>query len=104
VLPFRARVRDQAHGDGRIVLEPGGERIASIELTPAVLPERASAASLSIAFGPLAPGRYGIARIVRTFEGHVGPLRGRVVSTSTYGNLRAFASPAAAVEAVERER
>lgn len=103
VLPFRARVRDQAHGDGEIVLDPGA-RIASIEFKPAVLPERASAASVAIAFGPLAAGRYGIARIVRTFEGHVGPLRGRVVATSVYGNLRVFPSAAAAVEAVERER
>ncbi len=104
VLPFRARVRDQAHGDGRIVLDPAGARIASIEFKPAVPPDRASAADVAIAFGPLAAGRYGIARIVRTFDGHVGPLRGRVTSTSTYGNVRVFASASAAAEAIERER
>ncbi len=104
VLPFHARVRDQAHGDGQIVLDPAGAHIASIDFKPAVLPDRASAATVSIAFGPLAAGRYGIARIVRTFDGHVGPLRGRVTSTSTYGNVRAFASASAAAEAIERER
>ncbi|MEA2666137.1 MAG: hypothetical protein QOI11_3081 [Candidatus Eremiobacteraeota bacterium] len=104
VLAFRARVRDQAHGDGRIVLDPGGTRIARIEFKPAVLPDRASAANVTIAFGPLGAGRYGIARIVRTFEGHVGPLRGRATSTAVYGNVRAFASAGAATEAVEHER
>ncbi len=104
VLPFRARVRDQAHGDGRIVLDAAGEHIVSIAFDPAVPPDRASAATVLIAFGPLAPGRYGIARIVRTFDGHVGPLRGRVTSTSTYGNVRSFPSAALAAEAVDRER
>ena len=104
VLPFRARVRDQAHGDGQMVLEPGGAHIASIAFQPAVLPDRATAATVLITFGTLAPGRYGIARIVRTFDGHVGPLRGRATSTSTYGNVRAFPSAAAAAEAIEREK
>jgi hypothetical protein len=104
VLPFRARVRDQAHGDGAIVFEPAGPRIASIDFVPAVPPDRASAATVSIAFGQLAAGRYGIARIVRTFDGHVGPLRGRVTSTSAYGNVRVFGSASAAAEAIDRER
>ncbi len=104
VLPFRARVRDQAHGDGQMVLEPGGAHIASIAFQPTVLPDRATAASVLITFGTLAPGRYGIARIVRTFDGHVGPLRGRATSTSTYGNLRVFTSATAAADAIEREK
>lgn len=104
VLPFHARVRDQAHGDGEIVLDAAGAHIASIEFKPAVPPARASGADVAIAFGPLALGRYGIARIVRTFDGHVGPLRGRVTATSVYGNLRVFPSATAAAEAVEKER
>ena len=104
VLPFHARVRDQAHGDGEILLDPAGTRIASIDFKPAVPPERASGATVQLTFGPLAAGRYGIARIVRTFDGHVGPLRGRVTSTSSYGNVRAYPSASAAAEAIDRER
>lgn len=104
VLPFHARVRDQAHGDGEIVFDPGAAHIVSIALVPAVLPDRATAASLQLSFGPLTSARYGITRIVRTFDGRVGPLRGRATSTSTYVNVRPFASAAAAAEAIDRER
>lgn len=34
VLPFRTRILDQAHGDGRIVLDRSGAHIIRIDFTP----------------------------------------------------------------------
>jgi len=104
VLPFRTRVHDPAHGDGRIVFDSAAARIVRIDFTPSVPPDRASSANVVITFGPLMPDRRGIVKIVRVFEGHVGLVRGRVDSTSLYGNARAFSSATAAIEAIEHER
>jgi hypothetical protein len=104
VLPFRARVRDQSHGDGRIVIDSANDHIESIDYVAAVPPARATSVKVTINFGSLSPERYGIVRIARIFDGHVGPFHGRVTSTALYTNFRLFSTIAAAVEAIERER
>lgn len=103
-LPFHTRVRDQSHGDGAIVLDSAGGHIESIDFQPSVPPDKASAAHVVMTFGPLGGERYGITKIVRTFSGHVGPMRGSVVSNSVYQNVRVFPSAAAAIAAIDRER
>jgi hypothetical protein len=101
-IPFRSNVRDESHGDGTLTID-AERRLSRVVFHPAKLPDRATDATLTIEFGPVATGRWDITRIVREFGGRIGFLRGRVESTSTYDAYRSFATAELAHAAIERE-
>jgi hypothetical protein len=101
-IDFTSLVRDPAHGDGTIYYARDASRIDHVTYTPAALPKEPGAvvllsAALDIAFGPVAQGRWDIVKIVRTFTGRDGPMRGRGVVTSVYDRYHSHANLSDAV-------
>ncbi len=83
-VPFHAVVRDQSHGDGRMLLDRATDRIQRIDETPAVMPPHATSGTVSVIFGPTVGDRWDIIEIDHDFAGQLGILRGKLHSATHY--------------------
>lgn len=101
-LDFTTHVKDQSHGDGTMVVNRATGRIETVTFHPSELPKHATTGTVTIEFGiVIAPERWDIVKITRSFSGHEGFIRGTVVSVSVYDRYRAYATQPAAVAAVD---
>lgn len=100
LIDFATAVKDQAHGDGTIVISKSAGRIDSVTLRPAALPPNADAMTIQVEFGAAPPDRWDIVKITRTFRGHQGPFGGGGSQTVLYERYASYPSEAAADEAV----
>jgi hypothetical protein len=96
-IDFISLVRDAAHGDGSLFYARDAGRIDRVTYTPAALPHDSGSvvllsAALEIVFGPVSPSRWDIVKIVRTFTGRDGPMRGHGVVTSVYDHYHTHAN------------
>lgn len=91
-LAFHATVRDEAHGDGTMVLDPAARRIVSVTFVPAKLPAHATSAQITVDFAAVAADRWDVVRITRAFAGRSGIFRGTATAVSTYVHYRLFAT------------
>jgi hypothetical protein len=101
-IPFHAKVRDEAHGDGTLTVD-AQHRPVRVVFQPATLPEHATAATVTVEFGTVAADRWDVTRILRSFSGRIGIVGGRVDAASAYDAYRSFASAELANAALERE-
>jgi hypothetical protein len=101
-IAFRTNVRDEAHGDGTMLLD-ADRRPVRVVFHPAKLPEHVSDATVTVEFGTVGTARWDVTRITRAFSGRLGIIRGRVDSTSTYDAYRSFATPEQGNAAIDRE-
>jgi len=99
-VAFHALIRDQSHGDGRMLLSRANDRIERIDETPAVMPPRATSGSVSVIFGPTVGDRWDIIEIDHDFAGRLGPLRGSLHSTTHYDRYVPYADAAHALSAL----
>jgi hypothetical protein len=95
-VDFVSNVRDAAHGDGSITYLRDEDRIATIVIRPAVLPEHATSMTATIEFGKVTDDRWDIVRITDTFTGREGFISGGGTSVTTYERYRPFATATAA--------
>jgi hypothetical protein len=90
-VPFHAILRDQSHGDGRMLLDRATDRIERIDETPAVMPPRATSGSVSVIFGPTVGDRWDIIEIDHDFVGQMGLLHGSLHSATHYDRYVPYA-------------
>jgi hypothetical protein len=98
---FRAKVRDQAHGDGVLVVGKDG-RMRKVAFTPAVMPPRVSTAEVVVEGTPNAAVGWGVTRFRARYAGGLGPLRGSMTMEQKQSGHRRFASIEAARAAAPR--
>jgi hypothetical protein len=99
-VDFATEIKDASHGDGTFFVRKNGQ-LDHVLFVPSVQPEHATGMTIQIDYGTVAPDRWDVVRIARTFIGHRGMLSGRVNSTSMYEQYRVHPSEAAAIASVE---
>jgi hypothetical protein len=95
-VDFVSKVRDAAHGDGSITYLRGEDRIATLVIRPAVLPEHATSMTTTIEYGEVTAGRWDVVRVTHAFTGREGFISGGGTSVTTYERYRPFATQTAA--------
>jgi hypothetical protein len=95
-VDFTTNIRDAAHGDGSLTYLRDEDRIASIVIRPAVLPEHATTMTTTLEFGRVSEDRWDIVRVTHVFTGREGIISGSGTSVTTYERYRPFVSATAA--------
>jgi len=95
-VDFVSKVRDAAHGDGSITYVRDEDRIATIVIRPAVLPEHATSMTTTIDYGFVTAGRWDVVRLTHAFTGREGFISGGGTSVTTFERYRPFATQSAA--------
>jgi hypothetical protein len=95
-VDFRSNVRDAAHGDGSISFLRDENRIATVVIRPAILPEHATSMTTTLDFGLVTDDRWDVVKVTHQFTGREGFISGAGVSITTYERYRPFASESAA--------
>ncbi len=95
-VDFTSKVRDGAHGDGSLSFLRDENRIATIVIRPAALPEHATSMTTTLDFGLVTSDRWDVVKVTHQFTGREGFISGAGVSITTYERYRPFASEAAA--------
>lgn len=99
-VDFTTDVKDASHGDGTLFVRKNGQ-LDHIVFVPSIQPDHTTGMTIQIEYGAVAPDRWDVVKIERTFIGHRGILSGRVNSTSTYEQYQVHASEAAAIASVD---
>lgn len=99
-IGFHALVRDQSHGDGTIVLDRATDRVERVDVTPAVMPPKATGGTVSVIFGLVAQDRWDIVEIDHDFSGREGFLRGKLRSATHYDHYMPYPDQARALAAL----
>jgi hypothetical protein len=95
-VDFTANVRDSAHGDGSLTYLRDENRIASIVIRLAVLPEHATSMTTTLDFGRVSDDRWDVVKVTHVFTGREGFISGSGTSVTTYERYRPFVSASAA--------
>jgi hypothetical protein len=93
-VDFTSKVRDAAHGDGSLTFLRDENRIATIVIRPATLPDHATSMTTTLDFGFVTDDRWDVVKITHQFTGREGFISGAGVSITTYERYRPFASEA----------
>ncbi len=101
-LTFHSKVRDEAHGDGTLVVAPG-DRPLTLTFSPEVKPQNATTAVITVHFGDVAGSMWDIVSIDRAFTGRRFFFTGSALSTSAY-SYRRYPDQVAALAALAQVR
>lgn len=89
-VAFTSKRRDAAHGDGSITYLRDEDRIETIVMRPAVLPEHATSMTTTLDFGRVSEDRWDVVRVTHVFTGREGFISGGGQSVTTYERYRPF--------------
>ncbi len=100
-VDFTAKVRDEAHGDGSLTFLRAENRIVTIVVRPAALPQHATSMTTTLEFAKVSDERWDVVKITRAFTGREGFISGGGTSVTTYERYRPFATQSAADAALD---
>jgi hypothetical protein len=100
-VAFTAKIRDAAHGDGSLTFLRNENRLATIVIRPAVLPEHATSMTTTLEFGKVSDDRWDVVKVTHAFTGREGIISGGGVSVTTYERYRPYTSAPAADAALD---
>jgi hypothetical protein len=97
-IAFRSKLRDDAHGDGSMLVEIASGRVQRVSYEPNVLPSHANNGSVTEIFGEPVAGSWTIVRIESVYSGRVALFKGSAQMTERLFNYRHYDTVSEALE------